>query len=59
MEKLENNKDKSARQKEKDARIVRDDPQPVSIGNGVHREDSKLAQKEANDETVKRAKIKE
>ncbi|RMB59514.1 hypothetical protein EAX61_07980 [Dokdonia sinensis] len=47
------------RKKEIDARIVRDDPKPISIGNGVHREESKLAQKEAKDESLKRTKTEE
>lgn len=47
------------RKKEIEARIVRDDPNSISIGNGVHREKSKLAQKEAKDETLKRTKTEE
>ncbi len=45
------------RKEEIDARIVRDDPNPTSIGNGVHREESKLAQKMAKDESLERTKI--
>lgn len=46
------------RKKEIERRIVRDDPQPISIGNGVHREPSKLAKVEAKEEALERAKIK-
>ena len=56
MEKLDKNIDKTAREKEIDARILRDNPQPISIGNGVHREVSNLAKKEAHDEAILRAK---
>ncbi|AWH75102.1 hypothetical protein DCS32_13290 [Dokdonia sp. Dokd-P16] len=56
MKKLEENKVKSEREKEIEARIVRDNPNPISIGNGVHREESDLAKKEANDEAILRAK---
>mgnify|MGYP005989738995 CR=1 FL=1 len=58
MKRKEKETNKSEREKEIDARIVRDDPQPISIGNGVHREASKLATKEAKDEALQRAKKK-
>lgn len=47
------------RKKEVDARIVRDDPNPISIGNGVHREESKLAEKEAKEESLKQTKTEQ
>ncbi|WP_375252440.1 MULTISPECIES: hypothetical protein [Dokdonia] len=56
MKRKEEENNKSEREKEIDARIVRDDPQPISIGNGVHRERSKLAKKESKDEAQQRAK---
>ncbi|MDE0600096.1 MAG: hypothetical protein ACJAZZ_001046 [Dokdonia donghaensis] len=56
MKRKEKETNKSEREKEIDARIVRDDPQPISIGNGVHRERSKLAKKESKDEAQQRAK---
>nr|AOE09011.1 hypothetical protein [uncultured bacterium]CCF99556.1 conserved hypothetical protein [uncultured Dokdonia sp.] len=56
MKRKEEETNKSEREKEIDARIVRDDPQPISIGNGVHRERSKLAKKESKDEAQQRAK---
>ena len=56
MKRKEEENNKSEREKELDARIVRDDPQPISIGNGVHRERSKLAKKESKDEAQQRAK---
>jgi len=58
MKRKEKETNKSEREKEIDARIVRDDPQPISIGNGVHRDPSKLATKEAKDEALQRAKKK-
>lgn len=56
MKRKEEENNKSEREKEIDARIVRDDPQPISIGNGVHRERSKLAKKESKDKAQQRAK---
>ncbi|ANH61114.1 hypothetical protein [Dokdonia donghaensis] len=56
MKRKEEENNKSEREKEIDARIIRDDPQPISIGNGVHRERSKLAKKESKDEAQQRAK---
>ncbi|WP_405252688.1 hypothetical protein [Dokdonia sp. Asnod3-C12] len=56
MKKLDENNNKSERKKEIEARIVRDNPNPISIGNGVHREGSDLAKIEANDEAILRAK---
>ena len=56
MEKLDKNKDKSEREKEIETRIVRDNPNPISMGNGVHREESYLSKKEANDDILQRAK---
>ena len=56
MEKLDENLDKTAREKEIETRIVRDNPNPISIGNGVHREESDLAKKEANDDILQQAK---
>ncbi len=44
------------RKKEKEARILRDDPQPISIGNGVHREESKLAKEKEKENKLKRKK---
>lgn len=58
MKRKEEENNKSEREKEIDARIVKDDPQPISIGNGVHRERSKLAKKESKDEALQRAKKK-
>jgi len=59
MKKLDEHTTKSEREKEIKARIIRDNPQPISIGNGVHREESELAKKEADKKRLERLKEKE
>lgn len=48
--------DKEKREEEIDSRIIRDNPKPILMGNGVHREEKNEAQKIDNDNTLKRAK---
>lgn len=53
MERKDKNVVKTKREKEIETRIIRDNPQPISIGNGVHREESKLAEIASKEDTAR------
>lgn len=48
---------KEAREEEIKSRIVREEPNPILMGNGVHREAKNEAQKIEKERTLERAKI--